>query len=313
MAGPPALIRRLPSTATAVVDGVSIDFDFSGITSGTSSKLTLDSDGGVDADSSATISVYDALGDEYDVTVSYTNCYTSTVYDADGNQVTITTVYWDASDSSDDIDASGSGYLAFDSEGNLLTGKYYSTAADAAAGTNLLYDFDDTYQISISANTDSAGNKLVNIDDFSVDMSVAAVTLYGDGGTIAVGDSDGYASGTLTSYSISTDGTITGVYSNNQTQVLAQLGLAVFDNAAGLDKVGSSVYAVSANSGAYTGAVVAGSDGSGSLSSGTLESSNVDLSAQFADMMVAERAYQAASKLITVTDDMMQTVINMVS
>ena len=103
------------------------------------------------------------------------------------------------------------------------------------------------------------------------------------------------------------------MYSNNQTQLLAQIGLATFDNAAGLDKVGTSLYAVSANSGPFSGAVVAGTDGTGTLTSGALESSNVDLSAQFAEMMVAERAYQAASKLITVTDDMMQTVINMVS
>lgn len=299
----------MDSTVTATVDGVSVNFDFSNLETSTTSSLSVKSDGGVDADSSAKMSVYDALGNEYDVTVSYTNCYTSSVYDASGNQVSITTVYWDASDSSDNIDATGSGYMAFDAKGNLLTGKYYSDAA----GTTLVYDFANTYDIGISANTDSSGNKLVNIDDFTVEMDVSALTLYGDGGTVAVGSSDGYASGTLTSYSISSDGTITGVYSNNQTQVLAQLGLAVFDNAAGLDKIGSSVYAVSANSGEYTGAVVAGSDGSGSLSSGTLEASNVDLSEQFADMMVAERAYQAASKLITVTDDMMQTVINMVS
>ena len=258
------------------------------------------------------VSVYDSLGNEYDVSVSFTKCSTATVYDEAGTAKTITTVYWEAGDSSDDINASGSGYLAFDTEGKLVTGTYYSSDPTVTGAEPENYTFASAYDIDIAADTDSSGNKTVNIDDFSVSMDVAAVSLYTEG-SIAVDSSDGYASGTLTGYSFSSDGTITGVYSNNQTQLLAQIGLATFDNAAGLDKVGTSLYAVSANSGPFSGAVVAGTDGTGTLTSGALESSNVDLSAQFAEMMVAERAYQAASKLITVTDDMMQTVINMVS
>ncbi len=266
----------------------------------------------LDADTSATISVYDALGNEYDVDVDFTKCYSAAVYDEDGTATTVTTVYWEASDSADNVNASGSGYLAFDSTGKLLTGTYYSSDPTVTGSTPETYTFSKTYDISMAAATDASGNKLVNIDDFTVSMDVSAVSLYTEG-SIAVDSSDGYASGTLSSYSIGSDGTITGVYSNNQTQVLAQIGLASFNNAGGLDKVGTSLYAASANSGSYDGAVVAGSGGTGSLTAGALEASNVDLSSQFAEMMVAERAYQAASKLITVSDDMMQTVINMVS
>jgi flagellar hook protein FlgE len=305
--------------STTSASGVALTVDYSGLTlssTAAASSVTAVADGGVDADmdtdSSATISVYDSLGNEYDVAVSYTKCYTAKVYDKDGNATDVTTVYWEASDSADNINASGSGYLAFDSNGKLLTGTYYSTDPTVTGSTPESYTFAKTGDISIAAATDSSGNKLVNIDDFTVSTDVSAVSLYTTG-SISVDSSDGYASGTLTGYSIGSDGKITGVYSNNQTQVLAQIGLTTFDNAAGLDKVGTSLYAASANSGSYAGAVVAGSDGTGTLTSGALESSNVDLSSQFAEMMVAERAYQAASKLITVTDDMAQTVINMVS
>lgn len=307
------------SGTLSTASGTSVAVDYSDLTlstTATANSVTVAADGGIDSDmdtdSSATISVYDSLGNEYDVSVSFTKCSTATVYDEAGTAKTITTVYWEAGDSSDDINASGSGYLAFDTEGKLVTGTYYSSDPTVTGADPENYTFASAYDIDIAADTDSSGNKTVNIDDFSVSMDVAAVSLYTEG-SIAVDSSDGYASGTLTGYSFSSDGTITGVYSNNQTQLLAQIGLATFDNAAGLDKVGTSLYAVSANSGPFSGAVVAGTDGTGTLTSGALESSNVDLSAQFAEMMVAERAYQAASKLITVTDDMMQTVINMVS
>lgn len=307
------------SGTLSTAGGTSLDVDYSGLTlssTATANAVTATADGGIaadmDTDSSVTISVFDALGNEYDVSVSFTKCSTATVYDKDGTAQTITTVYWEAGDSSDSINASGSGYLAFDANGKLVTGTYYSSDPTVTGADPEKYTFASAYDINISGNTDSSGNKTTSIDDFTVSMNMAAVSMYTTG-SIAVSASDGYASGTLTEYSIGSDGTITGVYSNNQTQVLAQIGLATFDNAAGLDKVGTSLYAVSANSGSFSGAVVAGSDGTGTLTSGALESSNVDLSAQFAEMMVAERAYQAASKLITVTDDMMQTVINMVS
>ena len=306
------------TTSSTADDTVTINFsDLKVNTStGATSSLTVEADGGIDADmdtdAAAAITVYDALGNEYDVNVEFTKCYTGYVYDSSGNKISITTVYWSASDTSDNVNSSGSGYLAFDSEGKLLTGTYYSSDPTVSGASYETYTFDDSYDIDITAATNGSGNKAVNIDDFTVAMNLTSLALYTEG-SVSVADSDGYASGTLTGYSISSDGTITGTYSNNQTQVLAQLGLAMFDNAAGLDKVGTSLYAASANSGAFTGAIVAGSEGTGTLTSGALESSNVDLSAQFAEMMVAERAYQAASKLITVTDDMAQTVINMVS
>jgi len=259
-------------------------------------------------DKSTTITAYDTLGNDYDVTVEFTKCYTGTVYDASGTAISVTTVYWEASDSETNINASGSGFLAYDTSGKLLSeGPYYSDAAHTVP-----VNFSTTANVTITPTTASTAPNIAT-STFALTMSGISAGTSSDGYSVAVKDSDGYAAGTLEEFTISEDGTITGTYTNGEDQVLGQIALAVFDNAAGLDKVGSNVYRVSANSGEFTGGVVAGSSGSGGLNSGTLEASNVDLSEQFAGMMVAERAYQAASKLITVTDEMAQTVINMVS
>jgi len=269
---------------------------------------TIAASGITTPDQSTTITAYDTLGNDYDVTVEFTKCYTGTVYDASGAAISVTTVYWEASDSETNINASGSGFLAYDTNGKLLTaGPYYSDS-----GLTTAVNFSTTANVTITPTTASTAPNIAT-STFALTMSGISAGTSSDGYSVAVKDSDGYAAGTLEEFTISEDGTITGTYTNGEDQVLGQIALAVFENAAGLDKVGSNVYQVSANSGAFTGGVVAGSSGSGGLNSGTLEASNVDLSEQFAGMMVAERAYQAASKLITVTDEMAQTVINMVS
>jgi flagellar hook protein FlgE len=123
---------------------------------------------------------------------------------------------------------------------------------------------------------------------------------------------DGYESGELQDFTIGSDGLITGVYSNGQKEPLAMVALANFSNAAGLEKIGSNLYTTTANSGDFTGGVAAGSGGTGTLSSGTLEMSNVDLAQQFSEMMITQRAYQANSKIISTTDEMLETLVNLV-
>jgi len=256
------------------------------------------------ADKSTSMNVYDSLGNKYSVTVDFTKCSTGTVYDSTGTAVNVTTVYWEASDSSDNITTTGSGYLAYDTSGNILSGDYYT---DAAMTTAVSPAFSSNQSITIAP---AASATAPNIATFSIDVSMVGVTDHGSSSSTVTSSSDGYAAGDLSGFSISSDGIITGTYSNGQTQPLGQIALAVFTNPAGLDKVGSNFYAETVNSGAYTAGLIAGTGGSGELSSGTLEMSNVDLSAQFSEMMIAQRAYQASSKLITVYDEMMQTVIN---
>jgi flagellar hook protein FlgE len=118
--------------------------------------------------------------------------------------------------------------------------------------------------------------------------------------------------GAYTSYSIGSDGTITGVKPDNTTTNLGQIGMATFMNPNGLLKVGDNNYTVSASSGApQVGAPATG--GRGSITSGYVEMSNVDLSQELTNLIVAERGFQANSKVITTSDEVLQTLVNLKS
>ena len=114
---------------------------------------------------------------------------------------------------------------------------------------------------------------------------------------------------TIQSFTISQDGTLTGVFSNGLKQTLAQLGIASFSNPSGLEKAGDSEYRTTANSGnAQLG--TAGAAGRGVLQQGALEMSNVDLSQEFTNLVIAERGFQANSRVITTSDEILQDLVN---
>jgi flagellar hook protein FlgE len=114
---------------------------------------------------------------------------------------------------------------------------------------------------------------------------------------------DGAPQGTLTRISIDEQGRINGEFSNGRQQVLGQVRLATFHNPEGLDAIGDSLFAATADSGAAsTGAP--GDGGRGGLLSGALESSNVDLAQEFVGMILAQRSFQLNSRVITVADQM---------
>ncbi|GAA3607633.1 flagellar hook protein FlgE [Kineosporia mesophila] len=120
---------------------------------------------------------------------------------------------------------------------------------------------------------------------------------------------DGYAAGTLNEFQIGTDGVITGIFSNGQKQALGQVALATFNNVSGLEKQGDSVYRDTANSGlAEIG--IPGAGGHGLITGGALEMSNVDLAAEFTNMIIAQRGFQANSKVITTSDEILQELVN---
>jgi flagellar hook protein FlgE len=121
---------------------------------------------------------------------------------------------------------------------------------------------------------------------------------------------DGAAVGFLRSFSIANDGLITGVFSNGKTESLGQIALATFNNPAGLLKTGNSSYQESANSGLPQ-VGVAGGGGRGTLSGGTLEMSNVDLAQEFTNLIVAQRGFEANSKVITASDELLQDLVNL--
>lgn len=114
----------------------------------------------------------------------------------------------------------------------------------------------------------------------------------------------------LTSVSIGSDGVIMGNHSIHGTMVLGRIDLAIFNNPGGLNAEGNTYFSQSANSGEPS-VCVAGTSGSGALKAGSLEMSNVDLSAEFTDMITTQRGFQANSRIITVTDEMLNELVNL--
>lgn len=121
---------------------------------------------------------------------------------------------------------------------------------------------------------------------------------------------DGYAAGQMTGYQINNDGTITGVYSNQQTQLLGQIVLSNFSNPEGLKSEGDNVWSATQSSGQpITG--IAGAGGFGDMKSGALEASNVDLSKELVNMIVAQRNYQSNAQTIKTQDQILNTLVNL--
>jgi flagellar hook protein FlgE len=143
-----------------------------------------------------------------------------------------------------------------------------------------------------------------------ITLDLTALTGFANMNSVAISGQDGYAAGTLESFSLSPDGTLVGSFSNGVKQDVARVALASFNNPGGLEKNGSSGYIASANSGAaILGA--AGSPGFGSLSSGNLEMSNVDLSQEFTNLIVAQRGFQANSRIITTSDSVLEEIVSL--
>lgn len=144
----------------------------------------------------------------------------------------------------------------------------------------------------------------------AVTMNYYDLTQYGTNTTVQASEQNGYAAGTLDSVSIDGTGKIIGTFTNGQTQDLAQIALATFSNPGGLTRVGGSMFAESENSG-FASIGTSGSGGRGEIQAGTLEMSNIDLADQFSKMIVAQRGFQSNSKIITVSDEMMEILANL--
>ena len=145
-------------------------------------------------------------------------------------------------------------------------------------------------------------------DQQQVTLDLTTLTQYSGSSTIK-GTGDGNSAGTLSSVAADSSGTLTGTYTNGKKVSLAKVAVAQFNNAAGLEKVGSSLYESSNNSG--TANIKTASDLGCTITPGALEMSNVDIANEFSDMIISERGFQSNSKIITVSDEMLETLINM--
>ena len=125
-----------------------------------------------------------------------------------------------------------------------------------------------------------------------------------------LGNTDGSSAGSLTSFTVGQAGDITGVYSNGFKQALGQMALGSFANPSGLLKAGGNLFSASPNSGTPS-IGTPSSNGRGDIATGFLEGSNVDLAQQFTNMIMAERGFQANSKVITTSDEILQDLVNL--
>jgi len=143
-----------------------------------------------------------------------------------------------------------------------------------------------------------------------IQIDLTALRQFGGPSSLAPARVDGNAMGSLQSISLSGDGTVMGVYSNNLREPIGKLALATFANPGGLAKAGNSSYRVGDNSG-QPAIGEPGAGGRGNLIAGALEMSNVDLAEEFTGLIVAQRGFQANSRVITSSDEILQDLVNL--
>ncbi|ACL70430.1 flagellar hook protein FlgE, epsilon proteobacterial [Halothermothrix orenii H 168] len=175
-----------------------------------------------------------------------------------------------------------SGTITFNPDGTINSGSNGSIAFDPTNG--------------------AATGQTINLD-------FSALTQLAEGFDFKI-NSDGYETGALEGFTIDDGGVITGSYSNGLVRPIGQIAIAYFVNPSGLMKEGETLFSPSENSGDPQ-IGEAGSGGRGKISVGNLEMSNVDLAEQFTDMITTQRGFQANSKIITTTDQMLQDLVNL--
>ncbi|MGA2849808.1 MAG: flagellar hook-basal body complex protein [Terracidiphilus sp.] len=188
--------------------------------------------------------------------------------------------------------ANANGTLTFDVNGNLV-----SPAADVSG-------------ISFSGLSDGAStmNMTWNILGSSGAPTISQVDTPS---AVASTTQNGYSSGTYQSFTVGSNGTVTATYSNGQQQNVGQLALANVSNMQGLEDIGNSEYAATLASGTAT-VGTSGAAGLGTVTDGALEESNVNISSEFSNLIIAQRAFEASSKAVTTFDTITQETINMI-
>ena len=217
--------------------------------------------------------------------------------------------------------------------GNMMAGKTTDVLpADGSAitmegryfeGTTVVFNKDtgklesvggSTTNLNVNAAFSALGG---NFSDVTIDLSEC--TNYDNKGTSTIGatsgDLDGLGTGRrlgdMIGVSIQKDGMIYASYDNGMTKLLGQIATAAFANASGLEKEGDNLYSATLNSGEFDGIGVDITAGGGYMSTGQLEMSNVDLSSEFTEMITTQRGFQANSRIITVSDTLLEELTNL--
>jgi flagellar hook protein FlgE len=236
--------------------------------------------------------VYDSLGGAHDITIQFNNPQSPAAAvptpPANANSSWDWTATETTNGTSTPIGSSasaGNSPVYFDSSGNEIS--------------NLAPAFN---QVSLPASGSAPA--------FSVNLDFDKIGQLNAQSSVAASAQNGYAPGSLQSYSIGNDGTITGLFSNGLTRPLGQIAMAIFPNPAGLEQTGSNLFQNTNNSGIPV-VGTPDSGGLGQISAGYLEQSNVDISQEFTNLIITQRGFEANTKVVTTVDQMLQDLIQM--
>lgn len=231
---------------------------------------------------------------------SYNAATSVTLYDSEGNDHALTLYF------------RKTGANAWNMYGDIDGTGIANVNLGAGAGNPIPLTFNSsgvlTTAMPIAGVTAAVTTGAVTPLTFSLDLT--GTTQFGSVFGVNSVSQDGYASGRLAGLSVADDGTIQGRYTNSQSKVLGQVALAYFANTQGLQPVGNNLWVDSAESGQ----AVIGAPGSGVLGvvkSGAVEESNVDLTAELVNLIVAQRMYQANAQTVRAQDQILQTLVNL--
>lgn len=251
--------------------------------------------------SNFTFTFYDTLGNSYQVSASLSAPSVST----DGTTATCTITGGTVTQNGVETGLT----CTFDSG---LTFNYADGTCTTTSPVGITFEAPST---GATANETAAENniKLTQVDFSSVTLRAASTDFNNSYGITVDGVTTGKGKGvgTMSSLGVDESGQIIASYSNGDTKVIAQIAVTSFTNPAGLEKVGENLYAATLNSGQFNGIGEDISASGGKMSSGYLEMSNVDLADQFTSMITTQRGFQANSRIITVSDTLLEELINL--
>jgi len=235
---------------------------------------------------SAPVQVYDSQGSTHTLTINFTK----TGDNAWSYKVTIP---------AGDLSTGGStslatGTMTFDSSGNLKT--------PAAAA--------DPQSIKITGLADGAADMNIGWNLFGTG-GASNITQYAEASSVGAAKQDGAAAGSISNVSLQNGGLLVASYTNGQQLTVGQIALATIPNPESLNSVGNNELQASASTGTIT-VGAANSGGRGQIVAGSLESSNVDMATEFTKLLTYQRSYQAASRVITTSDQMLQDTENLI-
>lgn len=251
--------------------------------------LNLDSSAPVGSTVTSPVQVYDSLGVSHDLTVTYTNTgantwgYAVTVPPADITGAPTAPV--------------ATGTLSFDANGNL-TGPLPTS---------------DPQSVPLNNFADGANNLTINWNLYNQSGAtpVGTITQYDSASSVSSTTQNGYAAGSVSGVALQNGGTVMATYTNGQQVAIGQLAVASITNPSSLSSVGGNNLAITANT-ATPVVGAANTGGRGQIQAGALESSTVDIAAEFANLLTFERGYQADSRIITTSDQLDQQTINLI-